>query len=269
MKNLFSFTAKTRFSARSTFPARLAGIFSLTALPLLVSAQSSLTSVLPDSSALGAYIVNINKNIVAALATLFIAGAVAAFFFGIAKFILASRDGDTGEIKKGQQFMLWGVIALFVMFSIYGIIIFGQKALGISGDTDIKLPRILLDGSNNGGNNNPTPPPLPTPTCPIDYTSCGLAGREGVCYKGSCVPNSCIGKADGAVCSIGSDQGSCQTGVCKKPTGASDIKIGDSCGANKVVDFGKKCVDIGSVCDVYGTPGFIKSDGSCDTSSNS
>jgi hypothetical protein len=47
--------------------------------------------------------------------------------------------------------MLWSVIALFVMFSIYGIIDFGQGIFDIKGKTDIVLPSFKIGGSTVGG----------------------------------------------------------------------------------------------------------------------
>jgi hypothetical protein len=62
--------------------------------------------------------------LVGALAMLF-------FFWGVAQFILHSSDDKTRE--DGKKKMLWGVIALFVLFSINGII-------SVLGDTlDIPL----------------------------------------------------------------------------------------------------------------------------------
>ena len=42
------------------------------------------------------------------------------FFWGTAKFILAA--GDENKIKEGRWFLLWGVIGLFVMVSLWGIV---------------------------------------------------------------------------------------------------------------------------------------------------
>lgn len=46
--------------------------------------------------------------------------AALAFFWGVAKFILAA--GDENAVKEGKQFMFWGIIGLVVMSSIFGII---------------------------------------------------------------------------------------------------------------------------------------------------
>ncbi len=55
---------------------------------------------------------------------LFIAVAFLVFFWGIAKFILHS--GDEKAVEQGKRLMVWGVISLFVMVAIVGIISFLQ-----------------------------------------------------------------------------------------------------------------------------------------------
>ncbi|TAL49573.1 hypothetical protein EPN83_00300 [Patescibacteria group bacterium] len=42
------------------------------------------------------------------------------FFWGVAKFVLAA--GDEKKIGEGKELMKWGIIALFVMFSVWGIL---------------------------------------------------------------------------------------------------------------------------------------------------
>lgn len=44
------------------------------------------------------------------------------FFWGLAKFILAQSAGDQQGISGGRQLMIWGIVALFVMVSIWGIV---------------------------------------------------------------------------------------------------------------------------------------------------
>tara|TARA_B100001540_G_C15521021_1_gene512488 strand:- start:357 stop:599 length:243 start_codon:yes stop_codon:yes gene_type:complete len=56
-----------------------------------------------------------------------IAVAILFFFWGVAKFIL--KAGDVGEHEKGKNLMVWGIVALFVIFSIKGIIVLVQNNL--------------------------------------------------------------------------------------------------------------------------------------------
>jgi len=51
------------------------------------------------------------------------------FFWGVSQFILHAGDAKTRD--DGKQKMIWGVVALFVMFSIWGIFRFIGDALGI------------------------------------------------------------------------------------------------------------------------------------------
>ena len=52
------------------------------------------------------------------------------FFWGVAKYI---RTGASSEkaAEDGKQVMIWGIVGLFVAFSIWGIIRFIQSELGI------------------------------------------------------------------------------------------------------------------------------------------
>lgn len=60
-----------------------------------------------------------------------IAGGVAllVFLWGLAKFIF--KSGDEKSHEEGIALMTWGIIALFVMVSVWGIIGFMQNALGL------------------------------------------------------------------------------------------------------------------------------------------
>src|SRR3989344_7401167 len=57
------------------------------------------------------------------------------FFYGVAKYIWsAGTDKD-----EGKKIMYWGVIALFVMSSIWGIIYFMRGELGINSDSTVPI----------------------------------------------------------------------------------------------------------------------------------
>jgi hypothetical protein len=57
--------------------------------------------------------------------------AIVFFFWGMAQFILHDAGNDKTR-EDGKKKMLWGIIALFVMASIMGIIQFIGSSLGIS-----------------------------------------------------------------------------------------------------------------------------------------
>ena len=56
------------------------------------------------------------------LIALVMSGSVLMFFYGVAKFIL--NVGNSKDYEAGKKLMLWGLIGLFVMSSIFGIINF-------------------------------------------------------------------------------------------------------------------------------------------------
>jgi hypothetical protein len=114
--------------------------------PLLASADinSGITAV-------GGLINNLTNSVVKSLVTLFATAAMAAFFFGVVQFIWASREGDSKKMEDGKDFMLWSVVALFVMFSIWGIITFFQTTFGVT-QNNINIPTINVNGGGGNGN---------------------------------------------------------------------------------------------------------------------
>ena len=71
----------------------------------------------------------INKSIAVVVAI-----ALIYFFWGLAKFLFRI-GGDEEAVKEGKRIMKWGVIALFVMICVWGIVIFMQIALLPGGST--------------------------------------------------------------------------------------------------------------------------------------
>ena len=63
--------------------------------------------------------------------------ALLAFFWGLVKFIFA--QGSETMKTEAKKVMLWGLVALFVMISVWGIVRFMQSALGL---TDFSAPPI-------------------------------------------------------------------------------------------------------------------------------
>lgn len=66
------------------------------------------------------FVANINQWIINPIILLLFVLALLLFFWGLAEFILkaGSEDGRT----KGKQHMLWGIIGIFVMSGVYGIL---------------------------------------------------------------------------------------------------------------------------------------------------
>lgn len=70
--------------------------------------------------------------------------AVVYFFWGMGQFILHAGEQKTRD--EGRSKMLWGIVALFVIFSIFGILHWIGNTIGIS-----------VTGTSSGNNNSSTP----------------------------------------------------------------------------------------------------------------
>lgn len=99
----------------------------LVMFPALVFAQGRITFLLTDVR----FIINTLITIVAGLALL-------VFFWGLVRFIF--KLGSEADIEQGRKLMVWGLIALFVMISVWGIIRFIE--LEVFGTLDKSDPTI-------------------------------------------------------------------------------------------------------------------------------
>jgi len=73
-----------------------------------------------------------------------VALALLAFFWGLVLYIFGA--GDAEKRKKGLAVMIWGVIALFVMLSVFGIIRALQSTLEIDTSGSINIPKVNTQG---------------------------------------------------------------------------------------------------------------------------
>ncbi|GMU74396.1 MAG: hypothetical protein AMXMBFR44_5930 [Candidatus Campbellbacteria bacterium] len=107
------------------------GTLTLFTLPFIAAAQ-----VLPKTNVLlGSFgtLVNMALGITATIALL-------VFFWGIVKYISAAGDAD--KAKDGKSIMLYGAIALFVLFSIFGIIRWLRGEFGVLDNRDMGSPQV-------------------------------------------------------------------------------------------------------------------------------
>ena len=96
-------------------------VFLVAATPLFALAQVDVVSP-------------ILRNAVTAVRILIaLAFLVALFVFawGIVKFIVAA--GDPEKIKEARQFILWGVVGIAVLASLFGLITWLQSYFGVAG----------------------------------------------------------------------------------------------------------------------------------------
>ena len=90
-------------------------------LPIFASAQ--LSNIETNIVTPIGRIINLLIPIVFALAMLY-------FFYGLAQYILNSGNDDARQ--EGKNKMIWGIVALFVMAAVWGIVRFLGTAIGIT-----------------------------------------------------------------------------------------------------------------------------------------
>ena len=84
-------------------------------------------------------ILNIIKNLVGLATPVVIGLAMLFFLYGLMKFILASGDEEAKE--TGKRIMIWGIVALFVMVSVWGLVNLLQNNLNVGSGT-ITTPQV-------------------------------------------------------------------------------------------------------------------------------
>lgn len=93
--------------------------------PILALAQGGGLDVIETN------IVTPLASIVAALLPVVVGIAVLVFFWGLVKYIFA--QGSEESKADGKKIMFWGAVALFIMFSIWGIIQLAQQTFDVEG----------------------------------------------------------------------------------------------------------------------------------------
>ena len=74
---------------------------------------------------------SINKVIINPLIVFLFALAMVYFMYGLIKYLL---NPDNEEVRKGsKQHMLWGIIGMFIMISVFGIMSLIMNTLGVTG----------------------------------------------------------------------------------------------------------------------------------------
>ncbi len=112
--------------------ASLLGIFLL--VPFVAFAQ-------PQTDNIVAFVQEIG-NVVGVLIPVAFAAILLFFFWGLAKYML----GDAEDKEKGKNLMIWGVIALFVAASIWGLVAFLRDVFGVSAED--RAPNPYVTGNN-------------------------------------------------------------------------------------------------------------------------
>lgn len=82
-------------------------------------------------------LIGLATGILAALALL-------VFFWGLVKYLAKADDEKAKE--QGKNTMVWGVVALFVMFSVFGLVRFLMTSFGIStfNNRPLNPPKVIF-----------------------------------------------------------------------------------------------------------------------------
>ena len=110
-------------------------MLALLTVPGFVMAQTNTATPLLDT--LGTIITAI-KNIVEILTPIAFVLILLAFFWGLAKFVM--NAGNEEKKAEGKQLMIYGVIALFVAASIWGIVNVLQSTFNIPNGAGVVVP---------------------------------------------------------------------------------------------------------------------------------
>ena len=62
------------------------------------------------------------------------------FLYGIVKFLKSEADDKGTSRAEARKSILWGIVGMLIMFSVYGIIKFVLATFGITPATDISAP---------------------------------------------------------------------------------------------------------------------------------
>ncbi|MBA3732831.1 hypothetical protein H0W91_00455 [Patescibacteria group bacterium] len=100
--------------------------------PAFAFAQGNLSGLSQLVTAIG--------QIIAKIIPIMFALAIIFFFWGVIQFLRGA--GDPKAQEQGKSHMIYGVIAIAVMVSVYGLVIWLQNALGISTVTAVPLPTV-------------------------------------------------------------------------------------------------------------------------------
>src|SRR3989344_1795533 len=103
-------------------------LFALLTFPVMASAATAFT------------IISDIEHILSLMGPFLVSIAVFFFMWGVVKFI--AHAGDEKAVADGKMFMIWGMVGLFVIVSIWGIVGFIQDSLIPSGGPSMSAPNI-------------------------------------------------------------------------------------------------------------------------------
>ena len=100
-------------------------------MPLLAMAQVNPNLMGPTMLATG------TLTILSTIVTILFVLAIAVFAWGIVKMILAA--GDPEKVKEARGIIIWGVIAIAVLASLFGLVTYLRTVFGVDGSMNLML----------------------------------------------------------------------------------------------------------------------------------
>ena len=107
------------------------GLFISAFLPIITRAE--------DAIDISTRLLGQIKDIIDVSIPIVVGLAVLAFFWGIVRYIWS--QGGEGKIEA-KRVMLYSLVALFIMVSLYGIIALAQSTFGVGGTNNFTAPRV-------------------------------------------------------------------------------------------------------------------------------
>ena len=80
------------------------------------------------------------RNLINSILPVLLALGVLYFFWGLITFIRSA--GDPKGQEAGKSIMIWGIVALFIMVSVFGLLNWISGTVGLNNNTAPTLPRI-------------------------------------------------------------------------------------------------------------------------------
>lgn len=103
-------------------------------VPVLAFAQGT-----PNLGNIDSLVVAVG-GIVGKIIPIMFALAIIYFFWGLIEFIRSA--GDPKKASEGKSIMIYGVIAIAVMLSVYGLVKFLQNSFGVTDNATINVPGV-------------------------------------------------------------------------------------------------------------------------------
>lgn len=144
---------RQRYNNIVTIASALA-VVALVGLPFVAGAQIDVSGVESDWED----ILRTIRNIVDfAIPVIFAVGLVV-FLWGLLKFLRAAADENAAE--DGKRLIIWGVVIMFVMISVWGLTAIITQLIGIDAGKTPTLPQVpaARSGSGSGTGDDLLPP---------------------------------------------------------------------------------------------------------------